>query len=202
MVGSLDGRHCPDPGFDHDGAGELHRRFSGALPTPPYLPRMESGDVTLPAPVHAVWGADARAAERWADGLRADLARLEAQLRRLEAEADAAERGRAGAGGEGGPEGGEDDLLRLVDGMLSAARARVESVLRLAREESSEVVARALDQASALVRPAGGDPVRDSDDEVIVLDALHEEGDSASDRNPRSRHQHDSVPHFAHRERQ
>lgn len=197
MVGPVDGKHRREPGFDHDGAGELHRGFSGTLQTPPYLPRMESGDVALPAPVHVVWGADAMAAERWAEGLRADLARLAAQLRQLQTEADAAERGLAGAG----PGGGED-LLRPVDGMLAAARARVESVLQFAREESSGVVTRALDQAAGIVRPAGGDRARGSEVEVIVLDALHDEGDRASDRSPRSRQEHDAVPQFAHRERQ
>ena len=143
-----DARH-PEHGIDHEDAGELHRRFSGAQPASSYVPRMNAGDVTVPVPIPAVWGSGAAAVERWAKGLRADLARLAAHLQQLQAEADVAELRSAwtGAGDQGGQE-----YLPLVDDMLTAARIRVELVLQLAREESSAVVARAMEEAAGTVR--------------------------------------------------
>lgn len=118
--------HGPQ-GLDHGPAGEPHPRFSGGQPASSHVPGMAAAEVVVPAPVAAVWGTGAAAVERWAAGLRADLARLTAHLRQLQAEADAAERHLVGADAVEGPARGED-LLGLVDEMLAAARARVDAV--------------------------------------------------------------------------
>ena len=147
MAGPIDRSQHPEHRADREAAERLHRRFSGAPSASPHLPPMDGGEVAVPEPVLAVSGTDAAAVERWADGLRADLARLTAELREFRAEAEAAEHGLVTAGpvGEGGR---PTEVLEHVDQMLASTRSRVEAMLRLAREESSGVVTGAMEEVA------------------------------------------------------
>lgn len=118
MVGPLE--DASDAVGDREAGAGDHRRRSG------------TGN---PAPLtaQAVPGSDAAALRQWAEGLRADLARLRAHLRGVQGEADAAGRRVDVRRVDGGGGPGRAEVLPLLDRMLGEAQVRVEAASKAAR---------------------------------------------------------------------